>query len=252
VFAETAAIAAEVGWAYDWVGELPAVRAANLRWLAGYRHPRFADAAVMATLAEVFAEPGPLRAGAARVGDPVAVLPVLFAMLWRGMLAAELDSRVLDSPRPVPPPPPRPVAPSMAIGDAVRDATGAIYHALRAGTWIPGRQQRLRQLAPAPGIRPWPACSAPALAGQTMAPAVPSSRSRYTPTLSGSPHAPFGRKAPATARHREAPRRRTGLLSPARANRSGSGGPACSAHRNLRMAVRPVWLTRPPPCPTVY
>ena len=88
---------ARSGWGYDRVGELPAVRAANLRWLAGYRHPRFARAAVMAALGEVFAEPGPLRAGAARVGDPVAVLPVLFAMLWRGALAADLDGRVLDS-----------------------------------------------------------------------------------------------------------------------------------------------------------
>ena len=67
VFDVTAAIAAEVGWAYDRVGELPAIGAANLRWLAGYRHPRFARAAVVAALAEVFAEPGPLRAGAARV-----------------------------------------------------------------------------------------------------------------------------------------------------------------------------------------
>jgi hypothetical protein len=39
------AVAGEVGWAYDRVGELPAVRAANLRWLAGYRHPRYACAA---------------------------------------------------------------------------------------------------------------------------------------------------------------------------------------------------------------
>ena len=54
-------------------------------------------AAVMAALAEVFAEPGPLRAGAAQVGDPLAVLPVLFAVLWRGGLAADLDSQVLDS-----------------------------------------------------------------------------------------------------------------------------------------------------------
>ena len=46
----------------------------NLRWLAGYRHPRYARAAVMAALEEVFAEPGPLRAGAAQVGDPLAVL----------------------------------------------------------------------------------------------------------------------------------------------------------------------------------
>jgi hypothetical protein len=34
------------------------------------------------------------------------------------------------------------------LGDAVRDATGAIHHALRGGTWIPGQQRRLRQLAP--------------------------------------------------------------------------------------------------------
>jgi len=33
-------------------------------------------------------------------------------------------------------------------GTAISDATGAIHHALRAGTWIPGQQQRLRQLAP--------------------------------------------------------------------------------------------------------
>jgi len=97
VFAATAAMAGRAGWAYERVGELPVVRAANLRWLAGYRHPRYARAAVMAALAEVFAAPGPLRAGAAAVGDPAAVLPVLFAMLWRGGLAADLDTRVLDS-----------------------------------------------------------------------------------------------------------------------------------------------------------
>jgi hypothetical protein len=34
------------------------------------------------------------------------------------------------------------------LGDAVRDATGAVYHALRGGTWIPGQQRRMRQLAP--------------------------------------------------------------------------------------------------------
>jgi len=28
------------------------------------------------------------------------------------------------------------------------DATRAIHHALRTGTWIPGQQRRLRQLAP--------------------------------------------------------------------------------------------------------
>jgi hypothetical protein len=97
VFAATAVMAGQAGWAYDRVGELPAVRAANLRWLAGYRHPRYARAAVMAALEQVFAEPRQLRAGAAEVGDPLAVLPVLFAMLWHGGLSSDLDTRVLDS-----------------------------------------------------------------------------------------------------------------------------------------------------------
>ena len=99
VFAATAVMAGQAGWAYDRVGELPAGPAANLHWLAGYRHHRYARAEVMAALEEVFAEPGPLRAGAARVGDPLAVLPVLFAMLWRGRLSVDLDSRVLEAPR---------------------------------------------------------------------------------------------------------------------------------------------------------
>jgi hypothetical protein len=43
----------------------------------------------------VFAEPAPLLAGAAAVGDPVAVLSALFGMLWRGELAADLDTHRL-------------------------------------------------------------------------------------------------------------------------------------------------------------
>jgi hypothetical protein len=34
------------------------------------------------------------------------------------------------------------------VDTAVKDATGAIYHALRGGTWIPGQRRRMRQLAP--------------------------------------------------------------------------------------------------------
>ena len=83
-------------WAYDRIDELPAVRAANLRCFAGYRHSRYALTAVIAALGEVLAEPGPLRAGAAEVGDPPTVLPVLFAMLRYRGLAADLDNRVLD------------------------------------------------------------------------------------------------------------------------------------------------------------
>jgi hypothetical protein len=43
----------------------------------------------------VFAEPRPLLGGAAAAGDPVAVLPVLFGMLWRGELAADLERDLL-------------------------------------------------------------------------------------------------------------------------------------------------------------
>ena len=71
------------------------MHAANLRWLAGYRHPRFAQPGLAARLGEVFAGPGPLLGGAAAAGDPVAVLPVLFGMLWRGELAAELERDLL-------------------------------------------------------------------------------------------------------------------------------------------------------------
>jgi hypothetical protein len=42
--------------------------------------------------AAVFAGPTPLLAGAAAVGEPLAVLSVLFGMLWRGELAADLDT----------------------------------------------------------------------------------------------------------------------------------------------------------------
>lgn len=42
IFAATAAMAGHVGWGYQRVGGLDAVAAANLRWLAGYRHPRCA------------------------------------------------------------------------------------------------------------------------------------------------------------------------------------------------------------------
>jgi hypothetical protein len=95
VFAATARLCAKVGWEYQRVGELGPVHAANLRWLSGYRHPRFAQPELAARLGEVFAGWGPLLGGAAAAGDPVAVLPVLFGMLWRGELTAELERDLL-------------------------------------------------------------------------------------------------------------------------------------------------------------
>ena len=44
-----------------------------------------------AVLREVFAAPGPLLAGAQAAGDPIAVLPVLFHLLWRHDLAVDVS-----------------------------------------------------------------------------------------------------------------------------------------------------------------
>ncbi|MFE2595443.1 hypothetical protein ACFXCZ_02875 [Streptomyces sp. NPDC059396] len=39
----------------------------------------------------VFSEPRPLMDGASLAGDPIAVLPVLFHLLWRHELAVDLS-----------------------------------------------------------------------------------------------------------------------------------------------------------------
>jgi hypothetical protein len=79
------------GWEYRLVGALDPVATANLRWLSGYRHSRHGITAVAAALRAVFAEPVPLMDGAEAAGDPVAVLPVLYHLLWVHELAADLS-----------------------------------------------------------------------------------------------------------------------------------------------------------------
>jgi hypothetical protein len=94
-FAATDQACAAVGWQYRRVGLLDAVLAANLRWLAGYRHNRCWHADRVKVLREVFAEPRGLMAGVEMVGDPVAILPVVFHMLWARELHADLTVAVL-------------------------------------------------------------------------------------------------------------------------------------------------------------
>ncbi|WP_338118011.1 TnsA-like heteromeric transposase endonuclease subunit [Streptomyces coryli] len=96
-FAATAEACGRVGWDFARIGCPAAVREANLRWLAGYRHPRCMRPEIAARLREVFAVPGPLRAGAEAVGPPLAVLPVLFHLLWRQQLAVDVDAALLGS-----------------------------------------------------------------------------------------------------------------------------------------------------------
>ncbi|MFH9355306.1 TnsA-like heteromeric transposase endonuclease subunit [Kitasatospora sp. NPDC017646] len=96
-FDATARACRAVGWEFARVGEPEPVVMENVRWLSRYRRRRCADPDVAARLLDVFADGAPLRAGAARAGDPLVVLPVLFHLLWNGDLAADLESEPLSS-----------------------------------------------------------------------------------------------------------------------------------------------------------
>jgi hypothetical protein len=86
-----------VGWSYRRLALPGPVVTANLRWLAGYRHPRNAGTpGLAAAVTEAFAEPRPLGEGAAACGDPIAVLPVVFHALWAGRLDVALDRPLHD------------------------------------------------------------------------------------------------------------------------------------------------------------
>ena len=89
--------------------------------------------------------------------------------------------------------------PRQDVEATISAATHAIYQACARAPGSPASGSACNSSPPAPGNGPWPACSAAAPASKTTAPAKPSSRSLYTPTSSGSPHAASGRTAPATA-----------------------------------------------------
>ena len=85
-----------VGWQFRRVGAPDPVRVANVRWLSRYRHPRCGSGtATVRRLLEVFAEPMGLFEGVASVGDRLAVLPVLYHLLWRRELVADLVAEPL-------------------------------------------------------------------------------------------------------------------------------------------------------------
>ncbi|MFD4832690.1 TnsA-like heteromeric transposase endonuclease subunit [Streptomyces uncialis] len=96
-FEVTAAACARVGWGFERVGVLDPVLAANLRWLSGYRHPQVRREQVAAELRAEFAWPRSPLAGVAAVGDPIAVLPVLFHLIWCGELAVDLEAGLLSA-----------------------------------------------------------------------------------------------------------------------------------------------------------
>jgi hypothetical protein len=87
-----------VGWVYRRLEPPDPVVAANMRWLAGYRHPRFgADEVLCEAVLAAFARPRPLAEGVAAVGVPLRAGPMAFHLLWSGALTATLEKRPLDA-----------------------------------------------------------------------------------------------------------------------------------------------------------
>ncbi|WP_372516092.1 TnsA-like heteromeric transposase endonuclease subunit [Streptantibioticus ferralitis] len=101
------AACAQVGWGYRRLEPLEKVWAANLKWLAGYRHPRNGGRpGLTAAVCEAFARPRPLIEGVEAVGYPIEVLPAVFHALWHGHLTTPLQTplheRVLVGPGALP------------------------------------------------------------------------------------------------------------------------------------------------------
>jgi len=97
VFAATRLACAAVGWGYRRVGVVDAVLAANVRWLSGFRHRRCGNALAGGELVRrVAAGPVTVTDLAGCAGDRLAVLPALYHLLWRGVLAADLAAAPLS------------------------------------------------------------------------------------------------------------------------------------------------------------
>jgi hypothetical protein len=96
VFAATARACAEVGWSFRRVGVPPVVLLSNVRWLSRYRHPRCGrDVELADRLGEACQRPRPLFEAVAEAGDRLAVLPVLFHLLWWQVLRVDLAVELL-------------------------------------------------------------------------------------------------------------------------------------------------------------
>lgn len=91
VFRVTAMACGQAGWEFRRAGAIDPVVRANIRWLSRYRHPRCRREPAAAELLEAFAPGMPLLVGVSEVGDPVAVLPAAYHLLWRRELACDMS-----------------------------------------------------------------------------------------------------------------------------------------------------------------
>lgn len=91
VFRMTAMACGQAGWEFRRAGTIDPVVRASIRWLSRYRHQRCRREPAAAELLEAFTPGMPLLSGAAQAGDPVAVLPVAYHLLWRRELACDVS-----------------------------------------------------------------------------------------------------------------------------------------------------------------
>jgi hypothetical protein len=89
-FQATRSACARLGWRYEVAGPPSATSLTNAHWLSGYRHPRHYQRDIAAALKDVFEAPTGLFEGAAAIGDPTAVLPTLYHLLWRHELNVDV------------------------------------------------------------------------------------------------------------------------------------------------------------------
>jgi hypothetical protein len=95
-FDATAEACRGLGWGFRRVGGSAPVFAANVRWLSRYRHRRCGRREdLTARLLELLAVPTPLLDAASRAGDRLATLPVLYHLMWRQVVAADLTGSLL-------------------------------------------------------------------------------------------------------------------------------------------------------------
>ena len=91
VFRMTAMACGQAGWEFRRAGAIDPVVRANIRWLSRYRHGRCRIEPSAAKLLEAFTSGMPLLTGVSRVGDPVAVLPAAYHLLWCRELACDMS-----------------------------------------------------------------------------------------------------------------------------------------------------------------
>jgi hypothetical protein len=89
-FESTRDACAVMGWSYEVVDAPDEVLLGNLRWLAGYRHPRHELEEPARLLRAGYRTPGELLSIARGLGDTIAALPVIYHLIWRRELHIDL------------------------------------------------------------------------------------------------------------------------------------------------------------------